>query len=148
MQIPDTIEREVVIDAPVERVWTLITDPEHVAAWFSEAGAEIELRPGGDMTLSWEGHGTAQARVERVEPERVFAFRWPLTGEHLAEGNSTLVEFTLAPEGDGTRVRVVESGFASLAMPDEEQRKHVDDNTEGWGIELGHLAEHAERVAA
>ena len=41
MQIPDQIEREVVIDAPVERVWALITAAEHVGAWFSEAGAGI-----------------------------------------------------------------------------------------------------------
>src|SRR5688572_4070078 len=116
MQVPDQIEREVVIDAPVDRVWALITEAEHVGTWFSEADAEIDLRPGGGMRLTWEEHGTVEARVERVEPERLFAFRWPLFGETLAEGNSTLVEFSLAPEGDTTRVKVVESGFAQLAV--------------------------------
>ena len=148
MQIPDQIEREVLIDAPIERVWALITEAEHVGAWFSEAGAESDLRSGGAMRLSWEEHGSIEARVERVEPERLFAFRWPLFGETIAQGNSTLVEFSLAPEGEATRVKVVESGFAELAIPEDQQRRHVEENTEGWKGELGHLVEHAERVTA
>jgi uncharacterized protein YndB with AHSA1/START domain len=148
MQIPDQIEREVVIDAPIERVWALITDAEHVGTWFSEAGAEIDLRSGGAMRLTWEEHGSIEARIERVEPERLFAFRWPLFGEALAEGNSTLVEFSLTPEGDGTRVKVVESGFTELAVSEDQQRRHVQENTEGWKGELGHLTEHALHVRA
>src|SRR5688500_6865244 len=148
MQVPDQIEREVVIEAPVERVWALITEAEHVGAWFSEAGAEIDLRPGGAMRLTWEEHGTAEARIERVEPERLFAFRWPLFGETLADGNSTLVEFTLAQEGDATRVRVVESGFAELSVSPDQQHRHAEENTEGWKGELGHLVQHAARVTA
>jgi hypothetical protein len=63
------------------------------------------------------------------------------------EGNSTLVEFTLTPDGAGTRLSVAESGFDSLEVPEDQRaRKHAS-NVEGWGIELGHLAEHAERLA-
>jgi uncharacterized protein YndB with AHSA1/START domain len=148
MQVQDQIEREVVIDAPIERVWSLITEAEHVGTWFSEAGAEIDLRPGGAMRLTWKEHGSVEARIERVEPERLFAFRWPLFGETLAESNSTLVEFSLAPEGDATRLKVVESGFAELAVSEDQQRRHAEENTEGWKGELGHLAEHAARVRA
>lgn len=148
MQVPDQIKREVVIDAPIERVWALITEAEHVGTWFSEAGAEIDLRPGGAMRLTWEEHGSVEARIERVEPDRLFAFRWPLFGETLAEGNSTLVEFSLAPEGDATLVKVVESGFAELAVSEDKQLRHAEENTEGWKGELGHLAEHAARVRA
>ena len=62
----DTIEREVQIDAPVEHVWALLTQAEHLGTWFGDAGAEIDLRPGGMLSLSWEEHGTAHGRVERV----------------------------------------------------------------------------------
>ncbi len=67
--------------------------------------------------------------------------------EEPVEGNSTLVEFTLAPEADGTRVRVVETGFASLATTDEQRAKNHESNTEGWGKELGELREYAEKVS-
>jgi uncharacterized protein YndB with AHSA1/START domain len=149
MQIPDQIEREVLIEAPVERVWALITEAEHMGAWFSDTSAEIDLRPGGAMSLSWEKHGTVHARVERVEPPHLFTYRWAsATDVEPTDGNSTLVEFSLAAEGDGTRVRVVEIGFAGLDASEAERRRKLDDNTEGWAIELGHLAEHAARAAA
>ena len=51
--IPDRIERETVINAPVERVWELITEAEHLGRWFGDAGAEIDLRPGGALVLRW-----------------------------------------------------------------------------------------------
>lgn len=150
--VPDQIERETVIAAPVERVWELITEPEHVGRWFGDAGAEIDLRPGGEMVIRWAEHGTTHARVVAVEPHTRFAYRWaPFKdpgGQEPAEGNSTLVEFTLAPQGDGTVLRVVESGFASLATTDEQRLSNHAGNTGGWRIELGELADYAAQVAA
>lgn len=150
--VPDQIERDIVIAAPVDRVWELITQPEHLGRWFGDAGAEIDLRPGGEMILRWSEHGTSRGRVERIEPRRLFSYRWaPFkdpAGEEPAEGNSTLVEFTLEPEGDGTRLRVVESGFASLATSDEQRHRNVESNTGGWKAELGELSDYATQVAA
>ena len=149
--VPDRIERETVISAPVERVWELITQAEHLGRWFGDAGAEIDLRPGGAMVLRWADFGTNRGRVVAVEPPTRFSYRWaPFKdpgGEEPAEGNSTLVEFTLQPEGDATRLRVVESGFASLATSEEQRGKNVDGNTKGWEFETGELREYAEKVA-
>ncbi|HEX6696898.1 MAG TPA: SRPBCC domain-containing protein, partial [Solirubrobacteraceae bacterium] len=64
-----------------------------------------------------------------------------------AEGNSTLVEFTLHADGDGTRLRVVESGFASLDAEAAQQNERYEDNRRGWGIKVGDLRDYAERVA-
>jgi uncharacterized protein YndB with AHSA1/START domain len=147
---PDLIERETTIAAPVDRVWSLITDPEHVGRWFGDAGAEIDLRPGGAMRVRWADSGEVRARVEAVEPPHRFAYRWTAAhahGEEPAEGNSTLVEFTLAPDGDGTRLRVVESGFAALAVDAEARDRNHAGNVDGWKAELGELAEYAQRVA-
>ena len=150
--VPDQIERETVINAPVERVWQLITEAEHLGRWFGDAGAEIDLRPGGAMALHWADSGTNRGRVVAVEPPTRFSYRWaPFKdpgGEEPVEGNSTLVEFTLQPEGDGTRLRVVESGFASLAASDEQRAKNLGSNTEGWKAETDELRQYAEKVAA
>lgn len=146
------IERETVIAAPVERVWALLTEAEHIGRWFSDAGAEVDLRPGGGLVLRWSEHGTGRARIVDVEPHRRFSYRWaPIRehwGEEPTEGNSTLVEFTLAAEGDGTRLRVVESGFEALAATAEQRRRSFEDNTEGWEAQLGNVGRYAERVAA
>ena len=48
----------------------------------------------------------------------------------------------------GTRLRVVETGFAGLQVSDEDKAVAVKENTEGWIDELGELREYAERPAA
>lgn len=142
----DTIEREITIEAPVERVWSLITEPEHIAGWFGDGGAEVDLQPGGAMALTWSKHGTVLCEVVAVEAPRRFAYRWVPGGINvpITQENSTVVEFTLAPQGDGTLLRVVESGFAALTGDREKTRAG---NVEGWQAELGDLVEYAASVA-
>jgi uncharacterized protein YndB with AHSA1/START domain len=74
------------------------------------------------------------------------AYRWAsaFPGEELREDNSTLVEFTLTPEGDKTRLRVVESGFAALAGSEELRRQAVKNNAGGWPQVLDALKTRAE----
>jgi uncharacterized protein YndB with AHSA1/START domain len=147
--IPERIEREVVIAASVERVWATITQPEHVGSWFGDAGAEIDLRPGGAIIIRWTDYGTGYGIVERVEPPRVFAWRGALIGHtEVRADNSTLVEFTLTAEGDGTRLRVVESGFHALAIPADEALKQAEGNVEGWRVKMDELAAYVAGVAA
>ena len=112
--VPDRIEQEILIDAPLDAVWAIVTEPKHVGAWFSDS-AEIDLRPGGEATLTWEKYGSVRALVEKVEPPTSFSVRWRRpVGAEPGEGNSTLVEFSLSAEGEGTRFRVVDSGFTEL----------------------------------
>lgn len=137
--IPERIEREIVIEAPIDVVWAVLTEPEHVAGWFSHS-AEIDLRPGGDAIFTWREHGSALAWVERVEPPRFFAFRWVRpVGQEQRKDSSTLVEFTLADEGDRTRLRVVESGFRELDWSEDAKARYADENTQGWQLELDEL---------
>ncbi len=150
--VPDKIERETVIAAPVERVWALLTQAEHLGRWLGDAGAEIDLRPGGAITLKWTDSGTSHARIVAVEEPTRFAYRWaPFKdpgGEEPVEGNSTLVEYTLVAEDEGTRLKVVESGFASLATSEDQRARNHKSNTQGWANELGELVDYAEKVAA
>ena len=74
--VTDQIERETVINAPVDPVWELITEAEHLGRWFGDAGAEIDLRPGGAMVLRWAEDGTSHGRVVAVEPRTRFSYRW------------------------------------------------------------------------
>jgi uncharacterized protein YndB with AHSA1/START domain len=73
--VPDEIEREIVIDAPARVVWSIVTEAQHLAGWFSDE-AEIDLRPGGRLLLTWHSHGTYEGRVEAVDPPSLFSFRW------------------------------------------------------------------------
>jgi uncharacterized protein YndB with AHSA1/START domain len=136
MGFPDRIERIVEIAHPPERVWAALTTAEGLAAWFGNE-ASIDLRPGGSAQMRWtEGH-TADMRVERVEEPTVFGFTWQIYGLPKDDPRRTYVEFTLESVGSGTRLTVVESGFAQL--PEDAHHKAYDGNIEGWASELGEL---------
>jgi len=55
----------------------------------------------------------------------------------VQEGESTLVELFLTEQGGGTLLRVIESGFASLAIPAQDRESAVEDNINGWEQQLG-----------
>jgi uncharacterized protein YndB with AHSA1/START domain len=138
MVFPDRIERTVEIAHPPATVWAALTTAEGLAAWFGDEAA-IDLRPGGSARMRWTGQGfTAQIRVERVEEPAVFGYTWPIYGLPADDPRRTYVEFTLEPAGAGTRLTVVESGFAQL--PEDAYRTAYDGNTQGWAKELAELA--------
>jgi uncharacterized protein YndB with AHSA1/START domain len=149
--VPEQIEREILIEAPVAKVWAAVTTAEHMGTWFGNAGASVDLRPGGAMTCSWRDGDrvdTVHAVVEKVDEPHLFAYRWArLPGMRPTPGNSTLVEFTLRPDGEHTRLRVVESGFPGLETTEEQRLAHVEDNTGGWRQELAELRDYVVAMA-
>ena len=141
MTFPDRIERTVDLARPPHEVWPALTTAEGLSAWFGEK-ATIDLRPGGAATMTFAGGLTVDMRVERVEEPEVFAYTWRLPDLPEDDPRRTYVEFTLQPAGGGTRLRVVESGFAQL--PVETRRQTYDSHQEGWIRELAELAGHVD----
>ncbi len=147
--VPEQIEHEIFVDAPVARVWAIITEARHIKEWFAFDGAEIDLRPGGALVMTWKEHGAYHARIEDVDPPYRFSYRWArLPEQEPRAGDSTLVTFTMTPEGKGTRLHVVESGFRELDLPEAEQAQWVADNTQGWSGGFDALTAYAQRLAA
>src|SRR5690348_16728314 len=120
----DRIEREIRIDAPIDVVWSVVTEPDQITQWFSDL-AEFEPQPGADGTITFRGSrkgAVADAdaqldvvvnlRIERVEPPSYFSFRWDYPrGAEPGESNAPLVEFMLRKDGDATLLKLVESGL-------------------------------------
>jgi uncharacterized protein YndB with AHSA1/START domain len=139
MGFPDRIERTVEVAHPLAKVWAALTTAEGLASWFGTK-ATIDLRPGGSASMTWDHGLTAEMRVERVEEPTVFGFTWHIYGLPDDDPRRTYVEFTLEAVGEGTRLTVVESGFAQL--PDDVYRKAYDGNTDGWASELAELVDY------
>jgi uncharacterized protein YndB with AHSA1/START domain len=142
----DRIERETLIAAPLERVWSLVAEPGFWVADKASLPGTV-AKEGESMVAKNAKYGDFPVRVEKVKPPTYLAYRWAsaFPGEELREDNSTLVEFTLTPEGDKTRLRVVESGFSALAGPEELRNQAVKDNAGGWPQELDALKTRAEQ---
>jgi uncharacterized protein YndB with AHSA1/START domain len=140
MNTPDyTIERDIVIEAPVDVVWRTITQPDRIRLWFADK-VELEIKPGSRGYLGFGDQG-GPVMVETVDPPTRFSFRWNHPGgEEPAAGNSLRVEFILAGEGERTHLRVVESGLSSLPWPDVDKQRYADEHNAGWGDFLDRLA--------
>ncbi len=153
--VPESIEREVLIDASIDTVWSIVTEPRHLARWLCDS-AEVDLRPGGELVLQFDRLPVpAVGTVERAERPHRFAFRW-VTPEpdrdpsaldpSARQKYATLVEFLLRAEGDGTVLRVVESGFASVTGTEAQKDGLAQRHEGGWGGFLGRLPEYAASV--
>jgi uncharacterized protein YndB with AHSA1/START domain len=100
----EQIERELIVDAPPEDVWEVVTS----SGWLA-ADVHFDLVPGGEASFSceeWSKQGWVEEAVEPGEDDAGLLVFWWSSGEEPA----TRVELTLEPEGEGiTRVRVVEA---------------------------------------
>ncbi|MFE0460878.1 SRPBCC family protein [Kitasatospora sp. NPDC058965] len=150
--VPDRIEREITIAAPVERVWAVLTTAEHIGRWFGVGTpASVDLRPGGRIVFDHPPHGPLPAVVERLDPPHLLAYRWAVAGPQGADPtpeNSTLVEYRLAPTEGGTLLTVVESGLAGVLMAEPDRAERHRANSAGWERTLTGLRRYAEPLAA
>ncbi|MFC6336281.1 vanillate O-demethylase oxidoreductase VanB [Pseudomonas sp. CCM 7891] len=145
MDVPDRIERKVLLKARREQVWQALTDAEQFGNWFGialsgkqfVAGQSIEAR----ITFPGYEHVVWKARVERLEPQTRFSFSWhPYAVEEGVDYGSetpTLVEFTLEDHPEGIWLRVVESGFT--AIPKARREKAFKMNSRGWDEQMNNI---------
>jgi uncharacterized protein YndB with AHSA1/START domain len=145
----DRIEKTVVLKAPRSKVWRALSDHREFGTWFRVALEQpfvVGQRSRGRITHEGYEHLTMDVLVERIEPERVLAFRWhPAAIEPHVDYSAeptTLVEFTLEEADGGTRLTVVESGFD--ALPVERRANALRMNGEGWAEQMRNIAAHVE----
>lgn len=125
------IRHSVFIRAPREKVWTAFTTPKALDAWWGTRGSEIDLRPGGKLTLRWREWGPEKDINEdrncvilEVVPPKRFVYQWGETADAM-----TTVEFDLEARPGGTLLRLREHGFA----PTAKGRQSFGNNSLGWG---------------
>lgn len=138
----DSITREIIVKANKEKVYTAITDPKQNVTWFSDAveGGTLEV---GQSPILVFGNGKyrTQIYIEAANPFDYFSYRWVpgstgIIGDVLAVP-TTLVEFFIEEQADGTKITVKESGFSSL--PVEVAEKSFGENSGGWGQMMDRL---------
>jgi uncharacterized protein YndB with AHSA1/START domain len=137
----DRIERKILLRVPRSRVWRALTTPEEFGTWFGVkvAGAFASgARVRGAITHKGYEHLTWNIAIERMEPERVFSWRWhPYAvepGVDYSTEPTTLVVFELEDAAGGTMLTVVESGFDQVPLARRAQAYRM--NGEGWTYQM------------
>jgi uncharacterized protein YndB with AHSA1/START domain len=148
-----TIEREIHVEASPEVVFEVVSSPEHLKEWWPDE-AHVEAVAGATGRVVFHRPAPEEAHVVPITvvealPPRVFSFRWVYDeGEVPGPSNSLLVTFELEPAGEGTRVRMTESGFRErgweVAVLEEAYREH----SEGWDYFIPRLGEYVARLVS
>ena len=146
----DRIEKKVLLRAPLKRVWRALSDSAEFGSWF---GMKIDgpFAPGARMhaviTPTTVDAEVAKAQkayeglpfeitIERMEPERLFSFRWHPNaverGVDYSAEPTTLVAFELEEVADGIMLTLTESGFDQIPLA--RRAEAFTRNEGGWGM--------------
>ena len=139
-----TVRFERLLSAPVERVWSFLTDSGKRATWL--AGGEMELHPGGRVELVFRNSSLTvdddppppkyadmpdeapmHGRIIACDPPRLLTMTW---GE--ASGEDSEVTFELTPQGPKTQLVLTHRRLG--------RRDDMLSVAGGWHTHLGILA--------
>lgn len=144
----DRIEKRVLLQAPLERVWNAISDAEEFGRWFGVRfdGPFVAGKPlTGRIVPTTVDPEVAESQkpyegrrldiiVDRIEPMRLFSFRWhPYAIDpeiDYSQEPTTLVVFTLEESPDGTLLTITESGFDRIPLA--RRAEAFEMNEQGW----------------
>jgi uncharacterized protein YndB with AHSA1/START domain len=148
----DIIEKQILLRAPLSRVWRAISNSSEFGAWFGVtfegpfvAGAPLR----GAITCTKVDPEVAELQkphqgkpfnivVEQIQPERLFSFRWhPYAiepGVDYSSEPTTLVTFRLDEVPEGVRLTLTESGFDQIPL--ERRAKAFAANEGGWSHQM------------
>ena len=152
------IEKKILLHAPLKRVWRALSDSAEFGTWF---GMKFDgpFSPGATMRgvivptsvnaavakAQKEHEGLPfEIMIERMEPERLFSFRWhPFAierGVDYSAEPTSLVEFVLEEVTNGVMLTLTESGFDRIPL--SRRVKAFEANEQGWGMMVKVLEEY------
>jgi uncharacterized protein YndB with AHSA1/START domain len=144
-----SIEREIHVDASPEVAFEVVSRPEHISEWWSDA-ADIEAAPGAVGELVWGDRAeVVPLTVVKADPPRLFSFRWCYPGAKADDdAASLLVTFELTPSGTGTRIRLTESGFREMGWEAAKLEEQYRDHGAGWDTFVPRLGAYLARLVS
>jgi uncharacterized protein YndB with AHSA1/START domain len=147
----DKIEKQIELNAPLERVWRALTDYREFGAWFrvalegpfvsGQAARGRILHPGYE-------HVVMEVVVQKIEPMQLFSYTWhPYAVDPNVDYSGetpTLVEFRLEKTATGTLLRVTESGFENIPAHRRAEAFRMNDG--GWAQQVRNIANHVAKA--
>jgi uncharacterized protein YndB with AHSA1/START domain len=129
----EPIIKEVLLNAPVSKVWKAITDKTEMKLWYfdlaefkPEVGFEFQFYA-GDEKKQW----LHLCKVTEVIKEEKLTYSWRYDGY---SGNS-YVTFELFPEGNRTKLKLTHKGLETF--PADVKELGRENFEEGWNQIIG-----------
>lgn len=93
----DSVKREIVVNAPLNKVWDALTKPEHLNLWYTK-NADIEFHIGGKGYMNHGWGATSEGVFTEIDSMKSFVLQ-------SIEGNFTTIT-TLEEVSDGVKVSI------------------------------------------
>jgi len=143
-QVPDVVVERFIRATP-QRVFEALTNPKDLERWFFTE-AKTDPRPGGSYEVTWRSNSDSTkdhmraGRYLEFVPGQKLVFEWNPTSSgndcaDLRHVGPTIVTITLAAENNGTRLRLVHSGWKN----DERTMVSRNGHNDGWTYYIEHL---------
>jgi uncharacterized protein YndB with AHSA1/START domain len=119
---------EIDIDAPQERVWSALTDPDEVEKYMFGSRVESDWQPGSPIVWKGEWQGKPfedKGTVVEVDPGRTLVVTHfsPLSGQEDRPENYHTLTYRLEPDGQSTHVTLSQDNNSS-----EDEASHSQEN--------------------
>ena len=143
------VKNTIMINAPVPKVWDVLTNPEQTKKYMFGCEAVSDWQPGSPLLWKSVSEGVetvyVSGKIVRIEPEKLLAYTTidpNSTIEDIPE-NYLTVTYELSQEAGFTFLTVTQGDYSAVA--DGERRyQEAYNNGEGWNpilVEVKKLAE-------
>jgi len=137
-----TIKKEILIDAPVERVFSALTSSDEIPQFYPLKSVESTWTVGSEVLYKGEVEGapfTDYGVIEQLESPCVYRYRYwsDNHGTQRVAENFLSIEYRLEGADEGTRLTLVQRNIKS---PDLYQLM----DTQVWDFLLGSLKKYLE----
>ncbi|HEX9745648.1 MAG TPA: SRPBCC domain-containing protein [bacterium] len=140
------IRKSITIDAPIDIVWDILTNPDHTQKYMYGTRVDSDWNVGSHVHWVGESEGEkvvyVKGEVVKIEQEKHLAFTVISAGNQYDDtpNNYTTVTYDLTSEGDKTILNLTQGDFADA---DHGEERYMETNS-SWDQSLAKLKEVAE----
>lgn len=145
----NSIEKNITLKAPIDKVWRALTDYEEFGTWFRvkiDGPFKAGEKATGKLTYPGYEHLKWEVEIKEISPKNKFSFTWhPYAvdpDKDYSDEPQTLVEFILKETDGGTHLSVSETGFENL--PQARFAEAIRMNEGGWEAQLTNVQNYVE----
>jgi len=137
------LNKPILINASVSKVWEALVNPEHIKKYLFGTETISDWKAGSPIAFvgSWEGKEYRDGgTILRIEKEKLLEYTYwsSMSGTADVPENYSTLTFELFPEGNSTRIEFSQRGFES-----QESLEHSEGN---WAMVMGGLKTLAESL--
>lgn len=133
------VKKEIILNAPISKVWDALTNPEKTKAYMFNCKVVTDWKVGSAIT--WKGAEDEKEYVKgnilNYEKEKLLEYiTFDPNSETKDDPNNHLsVKMQLVQEGDKTLLKITQGDFSKVS----DAQKRYDETILGWEYALGGL---------